>query len=160
MGDHIATYNNYGDPTGVNNFTQSPWFPTGYYTAAVGTPGALHDLMDMTTGLKIPIPSSTTKVGTIYYVYPDSAGYTPCQCDIFSVTPSPASGNITTGNTVTFTMTMDAPTTVTGTPSLSLNCPGCKANYSSGTGTNKLVFVYTVGSSDNVSALAVTGVNP
>ncbi|HEY8685984.1 MAG TPA: hypothetical protein VIO57_10300 [Chloroflexota bacterium] len=160
LGDHNATYDNYGDPTGVNNYTQSPWFPTGYYASAIGTPGALHDLMDMTTGFNIPVPPKTAPVGVIYYVYPDSAGYTPCQCDIFSIAASPLTGNITTGNTVTFTVTMDAATTVTGTPSLSLNCSGCVANYSSGTGTKNLKFVYTVGASDQVSNLSVTKVNP
>lgn len=163
LGDHNATYNNYADPTGVNNFTGSPWFPmTSFNTspnASLGTPAALHTLVNMLNNTQIAVPSVSAKQGG-YYVYPDLNSYSPCICDIFSITPSPASGNITTGNTVTFTMTMDAPTTVTGTPTLTLSCSGCVANYTSGSGTKALTFVYTVQAGQTATNLGVTAVNP
>lgn len=162
-GDHNATYNNYINPTGIDAFTGSPWFPlTGFNTgpgAALGTPAALHTMINMLNNTQIPVPSSSAPQGG-YYVYPDLNGYSPCLCDIFSITPSPASGNITTGNTVTFTMTMDAPTTVTGTPTLTLSCSGCVANYTSGSGTKALTFVYTVQAGQTATNLGVTAVNP
>ena len=167
LGDHNATYNNYTDPTGVNNFTQSPWFGlSGYNTAAnaaLGTPAAVHDLTNMLNNTKIAVPTASARQGG-YLVYPDINNYSPCICDIFSITSSPASGNITTGNTVTFTVTMDAPTTVTGTPTLTLGgctgSPACVASYTGGTGTKTLTFVYTVQSGQTASSLGVTGVNP
>lgn len=162
-GDHNATYNNYVDPTGVNNFTGSPWFPsTEFNTAAtrtLGIPAALHDLTNMLNNTKIAVPPSSAPQGG-YFVYPDLANYSPCICDIFSISASPASGNITTGNTVTFTLTMDAPTTVTGSPTLTLSCSGCVANYTSGTGTKTLTFVYTAQSGQTATNLGVTAVNP
>ena len=63
------------------------------------------------------------------------------------------------GDTVTITVNLSESVTVSGTPSLALNTGGT-ASYVSGSGTNTLVFSYTVGTADTtVSALAVTKVN-
>jgi hypothetical protein len=76
-------------------------------------------------------------------------------------------GNLTAGNVVSITVTMSSSTTVTGTPQLALNIGGAivSANYSSGTGTNSLVFTYTVlagqidpnGISVNANSLTLNG---
>ena len=47
---------------------------------------------------------------------------------------------------------------MTGTPALTLN-DGGTAIYQSGSGSNKLIFTYTVANAQNASALAVTGNN-
>lgn len=156
-GDHNATYANYTDPTGINSFTGSPWFPTGFEDSALGTPGTVHNLTNMLTGTLISVPTQSSPTADGYYVYPDNVGYSPCLCDIFAITPSPASGNITTGNTITLTLTMDAPTTVIGTPTIALNSGGT-ASYVSGSGTKSLNFSYTVAGGNSASTLAVTSI--
>jgi hypothetical protein len=161
LGDHNATIRNYVDPTGIMAYTGSPWFPTsGYNTssgAAVGTPGAMHTLIDMRNGTSIPVPTASAKQGG-WYTYPDETGYSPSLSDIFSITPSPTSGNITTGSSVTFTLVFDTPQTVTGTPTLTLN-DGGTASYTSGTGTKSLVFTHTVAAGNSATTLGVTAVN-
>jgi Bacterial Ig-like domain len=70
-----------------------------------------------------------------------------------------SSGNLSIGGKVTITLTMSEVVTVIGTPTLMLN-DGGTATYQSGSGSNKLVFTYTVASTDtNVATLAVTGSN-
>ena len=91
---------------------------------------------------------------------------TPFTVDtVTSVTPtvtaivtSPTSGDENTGNTILFTLTMSESVTVTGIPTLTLN-DGGTATYKSGSGTNTLVFTYTVANAQNAAALAVTGNN-
>ncbi|MFN4166490.1 MAG: hypothetical protein ACK4GK_18095, partial [Ferrovibrio sp.] len=55
-------------------------------------------------------------------------------------------GTLNAGDVVSVTVTMSEATTVTGTPQLALNIGGVtvQANYQSGSGTNKLVFTYTI----------------
>ena len=68
-------------------------------------------------------------------------------------------GTIGKGAAVTFTVSLTATVTVAGgAPTLSLN-DGGTATYVSGSGTNALVFSYTVGSGQSASGLAITGVN-
>ena len=68
-------------------------------------------------------------------------------------------GTIGAGTAVTFTVSLTATVTVAGgAPTLSLN-DGGTATYVSGSGTNALVFTYTVGSGQSASGLAITGVN-
>ena len=80
---------------------------------------------------------------------------------ISSITESPSSGDVTTGNSVTLTLGMNEAVTVNtsgGTPTLTLN-DGETATYVSGSGTNALTFNYTVGAADAIAALAATAVN-
>lgn len=161
-GDHNATYDNYVDPTGINSFTNSPWFPSGGPGFSpplpiIGNPSAMHTMTNMLNGANIPVPTTSATQGG-YFTYPDGNSYSPCICDIFSISPSPASGNITTGNVITFTLAMDAPTTVTGTPTMTLNSGGT-ASYVSGSGTKSLAFNYTVGSGDVATTVAVTAIS-
>jgi hypothetical protein len=158
--DHVSVRNNYIDPTGIDLFTQSPWFATGKVGDALAHPMAMHDLTNMVTGTSLPIYSAASPGPQEYYVYPDVTNYAPSLSDIFAITASPASGNINTGGTVTFTLSMAVAGgwTVTGTPTLTLS-DGGTAVYTSGSGTNSLVFTYTVGSLDSAANLAITSIN-
>ncbi len=61
-------------------------------TSNLAHPMAMHDLTNMVSGAKVPIPSFSSPSTPGYYVYP---GYTPSLSDIFAVMLSPASGDIT-----------------------------------------------------------------
>lgn len=152
--DHVAVFDNYVDPTGIIRFTASPWFPTGSYGADLPRPSALHSLIDMRTGFAIPVPSKRKG----YYVYPDASGYTPALSDIYSISASPSSGALSTGDALTFVLEMDEPWEVTGTPTLTLNSGGV-ANYTEGSGTATLRFTYIVGTKQSAALLAITAVD-
>ena len=77
---------------------------------------------------------------------------------VAAIAASPPSGDKNAGDVVTLTLTMNETETVTGTLGLTLN-DGGTAVYQSGSGSNTLVFSYTVGNAQNVHALAVTGNN-
>ncbi len=152
--DHVAVFDNYVDPTGIIRFTGSPWFPTGSYGADLPRPSALHSLIDMRTGFAIPVPSKRKG----YYVYPDASGYTPALSDIYSISASPLSGTLSTGDALTFVLEMDEPWEVTGTPTLTLNSGGV-ANYTEGSGTATLRFTYIVGNGQRAAPLGITAVD-
>jgi len=163
VADHVSVRNNFIDATGINRFTASPWFGNGNTRAAtisnLAHPMAMHDLTNMVSGAKVPVPSFRSPSAFGYYVYPDLSGYTPSLSDIFAIMPSPASGDITTGNAITFTLDMVRATwTVTGTPTISLSNGGT-ASYRSGSGSNLLVFTYPVGAGQTATNLAVTSIN-
>src|SRR4029077_12549608 len=74
---------------------------------------------------------------------------------------SPSSGDLNAGQTVTLTLDMSKVATVNtagGTPTLMLN-DGTTATYTGGSGTNALVFSYTVAAGQNTAALAASAVN-
>jgi hypothetical protein len=80
---------------------------------------------------------------------------------ITAVSESPTSGDLGTGKTVTFTLTLSEVVTVNttgGTPTLALN-DGGSASYVGGSGTNALTFSYTIGAGQNTSQLAATTIN-
>jgi len=78
---------------------------------------------------------------------------------VSAVTTSPASGNLTTGATATLTVTFSSAVTVAGgTPTLALN-DGGTATYVSGSGTNALVFSYTVAAGQSTADLALAASN-
>jgi hypothetical protein len=157
---HVAVFDNYLDPTGIMKLTASPWFPTGFYGDTLPHPSALHSMIDMTSGSPIPVPSRSnpTSISPHYYVYPDASGYTPGLSDLYSISASPAPGTVSTGQTIIFTLEMDEPWDVTGTPRLLLNSGG-RANYSAGSGTTTLTFTYTVGIRQSANNIAITAVD-
>ncbi|OAF06213.1 hypothetical protein AYJ54_21350 [Bradyrhizobium centrolobii] len=68
-------------------------------------------------------------------------------------------GNLNAGDVVTLTVNLSSAVTVAGgTPTLTLN-DGGTATYTGGSGTNALIFSYTVAAGQNTSDLAVTAVN-
>ena len=158
--DHVAVFNNYLDPTGIRNFTASPWFPTGSYRSTLPQPSALHSLVDMTTGLVLPVRSNRRQASTSsasYYVCPDATGYCSALSDVYSIFPIPRTGMLSEGDTITFVLEMDEPWEVLGHPTLSLNSGGT-AHYVGGSASS-LRFIYTVGTNQTVLNLAVTAVD-
>ena len=72
---------------------------------------------------------------------------------------SSGSGDLDAGKTVMLTLNFSEAVTLTGgTPTLTLN-DGGTATYSGGSGTNALIFSYTVGAGQNTPDLTVTAVN-
>jgi hypothetical protein len=72
---------------------------------------------------------------------------------------SSGSGYLNAGKVVTLAVNTSEPVTIRGgTPSLSLNSGG-SATYISGSGTNSLVFSYTVAAGNSSSDLAITALN-
>jgi hypothetical protein len=71
---------------------------------------------------------------------------------VTSVTTTSPSGTYTTTAVIGITVTFSKAVTVTGTPQLALNS-GATVNYSSGTGTETLLFTYTVASPQSSGAL-------
>jgi hypothetical protein len=156
--DHIAVFDNYVDPTGILNFTASPWFPTGSYHANLPHPSALHTLIDMRTGASIAVTKRMPDLFAHYYVYPDASGYSPSLSDLYSISAAPLTGTLSAGDVMTFTLDMDEPWQVKGTPKLRLNSGG-SAIYSGGTGTAQLTFSYTVSPGENAKNLAIVAVD-
>jgi hypothetical protein len=69
-------------------------------------------------------------------------------------------GDLNAGYVVTLTVNLNDAVTVTGgTPTLTLN-DGGTATYSGGSGSNALIFSYTVAAGQNTADLAVTAFNP
>jgi autotransporter passenger strand-loop-strand repeat protein len=76
---------------------------------------------------------------------------------VTSVTHSPASGPVVSGDVITITLTTSEPVTVSGTPELTLN-DGQAAGYIGGSGTTTLTFEYDVGS-ESTTDLQVIGID-
>ncbi len=74
---------------------------------------------------------------------------------VTNVSSTTANGTYGVGAVITTTVTFSAAVTVTGTPALSLNSGGI-ANYSSGSGTSTLSFIYTVAAGQNTAHLDYT----
>jgi hypothetical protein len=77
---------------------------------------------------------------------------------VSSIIANPSTGTVFTGQVITITIDFSEKVAVTGTPTLSLNDGGA-ATFQSGSGTNALVFSYTVLAGQYTSNLAVTGFN-
>jgi hypothetical protein len=78
---------------------------------------------------------------------------------ISAIATSPGSGQVAAGNTVTLTATIsEAMTVAGGTPTIALNNGGA-AKYMSGSGSNALVFSYTVAAGQSTADLALAATN-
>jgi hypothetical protein len=77
-----------------------------------------------------------------------------------AIVDSPSSGDLNAGKTVTITLDWTEAVTVAGSvPTLALN-DGGTATYSSGSGSDALIFSYTIAATDtSVASLAVTAIN-
>ena len=132
-GTQAQVYDNYIDHKGGIAF---------YADTEAGITDFYSNNVDMVTG-KLIQPNNTEVLPT----------------SVTQVVSSPSSGIELPGNTITLTLKLSSAVTVSGTPTLSLNDGGI-ATYVSGSGTNALVFSYTVSSSDtSTSALAITQFN-
>ena len=76
-----------------------------------------------------------------------------------ALTASPSSGDVTTGQTIVFTLDLSAPATVVGAPVLALNDGGGAIYNPGASDSTALVFDYTVQSGQTVSDLGVQGIN-
>jgi beta-glucanase (GH16 family)/Ca2+-binding RTX toxin-like protein len=99
-------------------------------------------------------------VGANGYNFPGALVINPVAATVVSaVTASPANADLTVGGIVTLTVIFSASVTVAGgAPTLQLNDNGSAA-YVSGSGTNALVFSYTVAAGQNVTDLALAASN-
>jgi hypothetical protein len=158
-GTYLTLHDLYIDPTAANNFTGIWMVPTGYFSDAFPSPTSVANVINMVTGT--PYTTYPTGTSPAYFVVPDVNGYSPPLSDVYSTTPSPSSGNVTTGSSITFTLALNENWTISGgtTPFLALNSGGT-ATYTSGSGTSSIVFTYTVGSGDSSTGLAITSLNP
>ena len=78
---------------------------------------------------------------------------------MIAVTTNPVTGFVDVGQTVTFTLTLNAAVKVSGAVVLTLN-DGGTASYTGGpSSTTTLTFSTTVAAGQNTSALAITGVS-
>jgi hypothetical protein len=144
------------DPTGSMDFTGQWMFPDGFYGPgnSFAQPMAIADVTNMVTGTKYANNLATLSG---YNVAPDANGFTPKQSDLWlATTASPSSGTRVIGDTVVLTLHMDEAWAVTGAPFLTTNAGG-NATFTSGSGTNSLVFTYTVASGNSAANFAITG---
>jgi hypothetical protein len=78
--------------------------------------------------------------------------------NVTQATPTCSTNPCTTGSVVTITVNFTEAVLVNGVPTLTLN-NGQTATYVSGSGTNNLVFTYTVAANDDVIALNYQNTN-
>ncbi|MCT7984187.1 Ig-like domain-containing protein [Laspinema sp. A4] len=129
------------------------------YTVAVDTGTGdgtvqlnLTDDDSIINSLSVPLGGAGTgngdSTGQIYTL--DKTG-----TSITSITSSLANGSYRVGQVIPIAVTFDEVVTVTGTPELTLNSGG-SATYTNGTGTNTLIFNYTVATGDSATDLETT----
>ncbi len=153
VGVNATMHDEYIDPTGSLNYTGIWMYPNATYGSVFPTPSVVANIVNMKTG----VAYTTYPAAQGRTVVPDANGYTPPMNDVYSITPSPATGTVLLGNPVTLTLNMDEPWAVTGgTPTLAMNT-GHNAAYTGGSGTASLTFNYTVQAGDSASPLGVTG---
>ena len=109
-------------------------------------------------------PITTTLVGPSvklgdYDVTNAGATFTISAVPAVTAVSSPASGAYAAGTTIPITITFSEAVTVTGTPQLALNTgSGAAANYTSGSGSPTLTFIYTVAAGQTTSDLDYTSI--
>jgi hypothetical protein len=111
----------------------------GVYGDAVGNPGGAASAPQLAIDTQIPSVLNREISGA------DSTG-------------APKTGDLVTGDKLRVTLTLSEPTNVTGTPTWGLDLGGVNksATYISGSGTNTLVFEYTIATGDNDLAGGIT----
>lgn len=143
--------------TGVTE-TSGPPSTTWNVTASTGTgDGTLELRMANDTGLShdlTNLPYTQPASGAVYTIDKTPATVTGVTASATGcLGSSPEYCN--TGDVVTIQVTFSEAVNVTGTPQLALNSGGT-ASYTSGSGTNILVFTYTIASGENASDLDYT----
>ncbi len=100
--------------------------------------------------LTLPAPGAAGSLGTNKALVVDGVAPT-----VTNVTSNMANGNYKVGSVIDVRVTFSDTVTVAGTPQLTLETGTTDraVNYSSGTGTNTLIFNYTVQSADNSADL-------
>ncbi len=110
-------------------------------TALALNGGAIRDVGGNDATLTLAAPGATGSLGANKALVVD--GVVPT---VTNVTSSTANGAYTVGSTISVQVTFSEVVTVTGTPQLTLKTGATDAivNYTSGSGTNTLTFIYTV----------------
>ena len=117
------------------------------YTGTSALAGTIADLAGNAATLTLPATGSNGLYNTNIIVESNLPSPT-------AVIASQPNGAYTTGKTIDITVNYSDVMTVSGTPELALNTsPARSATYSSGSGSNKLLFQYTVQSGDTVGVL-------
>ena len=106
------------------------------------------------------ISGDPTTYGEVYIGFAGNGyAYLPAVAGVTAVTPSITNGVAGVGKTITLTLQLSAPLTISGgIPTLTLNDGGV-ATYAGGSGTNALTFSYVVAAGQNTPNLTVTAVN-
>jgi hypothetical protein len=132
----------------ISNGDLTDWYPQG------PAPGGNDSYNDFSN------PGVNNVVSTSDLILMEALGWATAGPTAASVTASAANHAtiVNAGQVVTINVTMNAPVTVTNTPTLQLNNNEV-AVYVGGSGTNTLNFTYAVLPSDNIADLHVTGLN-
>ena len=113
----------------------------------------------ITGGGTVPTGGSSTPTGGSSTPTGDTVSPTVASIAASGTGITGGTGNLNAGDVVNLTVTFSEAVTVTGgAPTLALN-DGGTATYSSGSGSNTLVFSHTVQAGQNVADLAVTSLN-
>lgn len=155
--------------SGINSASGQLSRATATYNSSTDTCGSFGSFTNIgSAGVTSPITDTTVSANTCYeyqYTVSDNVGNTATYTSgavaydttaptVSSVGTTKASGAYKAGVAIPITVTFSEPVTVTGTPKLALNTsPAESASYTSGSGTNTLIFTYTVQAGDNVAHL-------
>ena len=144
---------NYTGGSGTNALTFTYTVANGQNTSALAVTALNGTISDLDGH-----PLSTTNLPAS--VAGVTIGSNPTSNPILdSIIESPSKGDLSVGDTVTFTLNLNEVVTVAGgTPTLTLNDGGV-ATYTGGSGSNALTFSYTVAAGQNTASLAATAVN-
>jgi hypothetical protein len=97
--------------------------------------------------LALPAPGSTNSLGKNKSIIIATSS-----ASVTGVSSTTAAGSYGVGSLISIQVAFNNPVGVTGTPQLGLNSGGT-ANYSSGSGTSTLTFIYTVAAGQNANPL-------
>jgi len=126
-------------------------------TALILNGGTILDAAGNAANLLLPLPGAVNSLGANKAIVIDGAA--PSVTQVTATTPD---GTYGTGNVITMQVTFSEPVNVTGTPTLTLSTGSpvtTDANYVSGSGTNTLVFTYTVASGNSSGDLDYANAN-
>ena len=117
-------------------------------TIVLDAANSIRDLAGNIANTTLPTAGSSTSLAGNKDIIIDTLGPT-----ITNVTSSITNGSYSIGSVIPISVVYSEPINVTGTPNISMNTGGT-AFYSSGSGTNTLIFNYTISSNENTSKLA------
>jgi len=141
---------NYSTGTGTNTLTFNYTVGTDHTSADldyVGTSslalnsGTIQDAASNDATLTLANPGTANSLGANKALIIDTTAPT-----VTNVTSTTTDGSYTTGAVIPITVTFSEAVSVTGTPQITLETGGTDAvvDYSSGTGSNTLIFTYTI----------------
>jgi len=147
----------YSSGSGTNTLTFTYTVSSGensndldYTSTSALSGGTIQDLALNNAILTLPNPGSPGSLGDNKNIVIDTTAPT-----VVNITSSNSDGTYGIGSNISIQVVFSEPVNVSGTPNLTLNSGGT-ASYSSGSGTNTLVFTYTVAPGENSSDLDYT----